>query len=110
MLSLSVILHQSTDWIRYLDTLQREARFAPLRGFGLVKVFVEVKIGSMQPSQPDVPVNGTTSVTRLQRSPSMMVLVTGSADYIGSHMIHALVDASERLGVLDNLATGSIGR
>jgi hypothetical protein len=96
-----------------LDTLlgyvTKEARFALLRGFGLVKVFVEKK-GSMQPSQPDVPVNGTTSVTRLQRSPSMMVLVTGSADYIGSHMIHALVDASERLGVLDNLATGSIGR
>jgi UDP-glucose 4-epimerase len=40
----------------------------------------------------------------------MTVLVTGGAGYIGSHMVHALVDAGERVVVLDNLATGSIGR
>src|SRR5262249_61418256 len=37
---------------------------------------------------------------------SMTVLVTGGAGYIGSHMVHALVDAGERVVVLDNLATG----
>src|SRR5215472_17365348 len=37
---------------------------------------------------------------------SMTVLVTGGAGYIGSYMVHALVDAGERLVVLDNLATG----
>src|SRR5262245_14849623 len=36
----------------------------------------------------------------------MTVLVTGAAGYIGSHMVHALVDAGERVVVLDNLATG----
>jgi UDP-glucose 4-epimerase len=36
----------------------------------------------------------------------MTVLVTGGAGYIGSYMVHALVDAGERLVVLDNLATG----
>src|SRR6266702_1815787 len=36
----------------------------------------------------------------------MTVLVTGSAGYIGSHMVHALVDAGERVVVLDNLTTG----
>jgi hypothetical protein len=36
----------------------------------------------------------------------MSVLVTGGAGYIGSHMVHALVDAGERVVVLDNLATG----
>jgi UDP-glucose 4-epimerase len=40
----------------------------------------------------------------------MTVLVTGGAGYIGSHMVHALVDAGERVVVLDNLATVSIGR
>jgi len=34
------------------------------------------------------------------------VLVTGGAGYIGSHMVHALVDAGERVVVLDNLTTG----
>ena len=37
---------------------------------------------------------------------SMTVLVTGGAGYIGSHMVHALVDAGERVVVLDNLTTG----
>src|SRR5512144_977302 len=36
----------------------------------------------------------------------MTVLVTGGAGYIGSHMVHALVDAGERVVVLDNLSTG----
>jgi UDP-glucose 4-epimerase len=36
----------------------------------------------------------------------MTVLVTGGAGYIGSHMVYALVDAGERVVVLDNLSTG----
>jgi UDP-glucose 4-epimerase len=36
----------------------------------------------------------------------MAVLVTGGAGYIGSHMVHELVDAGERVVVLDNLSTG----
>src|SRR5947208_9836433 len=36
----------------------------------------------------------------------MTILVTGGAGYIGSHMVHALVDAGERVIVVDNLATG----
>jgi UDP-glucose 4-epimerase len=36
----------------------------------------------------------------------MTVLVTGGAGYIGSHMVHALADAGERVIVLDNLSTG----
>lgn len=36
----------------------------------------------------------------------MTVLVTGGAGYIGSHTVHDLVDAGERVLVLDNLSTG----
>jgi UDP-glucose 4-epimerase len=36
----------------------------------------------------------------------MTVLVTGGAGYIGSHMVHALVDAGEAVVVIDNLSTG----
>jgi UDP-glucose 4-epimerase len=36
----------------------------------------------------------------------MTILVTGGAGYIGSHMAHMLVDAGERIVVLDNLSTG----
>ncbi len=36
----------------------------------------------------------------------MTVLVTGGAGYIGSHTVHALVDAGERVVVLDNLSNG----
>ena len=36
----------------------------------------------------------------------MSVLVTGGAGYIGSHMVLALLDAGERVVVLDNLSTG----
>ena len=37
---------------------------------------------------------------------TMSVLVTGGAGYIGSHMVLALLDAGERVVVLDNLSTG----
>jgi UDP-glucose 4-epimerase len=36
----------------------------------------------------------------------MTILVTGGAGYIGSHMVHALVDGGESVAVLDNLSTG----
>jgi UDP-glucose 4-epimerase len=36
----------------------------------------------------------------------MTVLVTGGAGYIGSHMVYELLDAGERVVVLDNLSTG----
>jgi UDP-glucose 4-epimerase len=36
----------------------------------------------------------------------MTILVTGGAGYIGSHMVHELVDGGERVVVLDNLSTG----
>jgi UDP-glucose 4-epimerase len=36
----------------------------------------------------------------------MTILVTGGAGYIGSHMVHELVDAGETVVVLDNLVTG----
>ena len=36
----------------------------------------------------------------------MTILVTGGAGYIGSHMIHALIEAGEGVVVLDNLSTG----
>ncbi|HEY7230387.1 MAG TPA: UDP-glucose 4-epimerase GalE [Pseudolabrys sp.] len=36
----------------------------------------------------------------------MTVLVTGGAGYIGSHMVHELVDSGEPVAVLDNLSTG----
>lgn len=36
----------------------------------------------------------------------MTVLVTGGAGYIGSHMVHSLVDAGESVVVIDNLSTG----
>jgi len=36
----------------------------------------------------------------------MTVLVTGGAGYIGSHTVHALVEAGENVVVVDNLSTG----
>ncbi len=36
----------------------------------------------------------------------MTILVTGGAGYIGSHMVHALIDAGERVVTLDDLSTG----
>jgi len=39
----------------------------------------------------------------------MSVLVTGGAGYIGSHMVHALLDRGDDVVVLDNLTTGVRG-
>jgi UDP-glucose 4-epimerase len=39
----------------------------------------------------------------------MSILVTGGAGYIGSHMVHALVESGESVVVLDNLSTGFKG-
>ena len=39
----------------------------------------------------------------------MSILVTGGAGYIGSHMVHALIDAGQEAVVLDNLSTGLRG-
>jgi UDP-glucose 4-epimerase len=36
----------------------------------------------------------------------MTILVTGGGGYIGSHMVYELIDADERVVVLDNLSTG----
>jgi UDP-glucose 4-epimerase len=36
----------------------------------------------------------------------MAILITGGAGYIGSHMVHALIDRQEKVVVLDNLSTG----
>src|SRR6266568_1858778 len=36
----------------------------------------------------------------------MALLITGGAGYIGSQMVHELVDAGERVVVLDDLSTG----
>ncbi|MBC7585135.1 MAG: UDP-glucose 4-epimerase GalE [Tardiphaga sp.] len=36
----------------------------------------------------------------------MTILVTGGAGYIGSHMVHTLVEAGESVIVIDNLSTG----
>eukprot|EP00752_Nemacystus_decipiens_P019549 g17605.t1 len=36
----------------------------------------------------------------------MTVLVTGGAGYIGSHMVHALIDRGESVVVIDNMTTG----
>jgi UDP-glucose 4-epimerase len=36
----------------------------------------------------------------------MTILVTGGAGYIGSHMVHALVESGESVVALDNLSTG----
>ena len=39
----------------------------------------------------------------------MSILVTGGCGYIGSHMVHMLVDDGEEVVVIDNLSTGSRG-
>jgi UDP-glucose 4-epimerase len=39
----------------------------------------------------------------------MSILVTGGAGYIGSHMVHALLDRGDDVVVLDNLSTGVRG-
>jgi UDP-glucose 4-epimerase len=37
----------------------------------------------------------------------MSILITGGCGYIGSHMVHTLVDAGERVVVVDDLSTGT---
>lgn len=36
----------------------------------------------------------------------MSILVTGGAGYIGSHMVHELLDRGEKVVIIDNLSTG----
>ncbi len=36
------------------------------------------------------------------------VLVTGGTSFIGSNLVHALVDASARVRVVDNLTSGKL--
>jgi NAD dependent epimerase/dehydratase family len=43
---------------------------------------------------------------RSELAHNMTVLITGGAGYIGSHMVHALLEAGEQAVVLDNLSTG----
>src|SRR5215218_9910854 len=38
--------------------------------------------------------------------PSLSILVTGGAGYIGSHVVRQLVERGERVVVLDNLSSG----
>src|SRR5262245_59943842 len=54
----------------------------------------------------DVYKSGSSHAEVHDGASSMTVLVTGGAGYIGSHMVHELLDAGERVVVLDNLATG----
>jgi UDP-glucose 4-epimerase len=48
----------------------------------------------------------TNNARDLKRDDSMSVLVTGGAGYIGSHMVLKLLDAGEKVVILDNLSTG----
>ena len=52
------------------------------------------------------PENCEILILQAGRGSFMSVLVTGGAGYIGSHMVHELRDAGQRLVVLDNLSTG----
>src|SRR5262245_49243314 len=52
------------------------------------------------------PFQGTKRTSKSLIGVCMTILVTGGAGYIGSHMVHALIDAGEPVVVLDNLSTG----
>src|SRR5262249_24123143 len=56
--------------------------------------------------QADVHDSAHSNAKRHERASRMTVLVTGGAGYLGSHMVHALLDAGERVVVLDDLSTG----
>src|SRR5689334_1779085 len=45
------------------------------------------------------------SINKIERR-KMTILVTGGAGYIGSHMVHELLDRGEAVVALDNLQTG----
>jgi UDP-glucose 4-epimerase len=62
------------------------------------------RVHSRQPAE--VRETRSSNAKQHERAPNMTVLVTGGAGYIGSHMVYALLDAGERVVVLDNLATG----
>src|SRR5262249_51458091 len=49
---------------------------------------------------------GLSPAAKACMRPPMTILVTGGAGYIGSHMVLALLDAGERVVVLDDLSTG----
>src|SRR5690606_22655692 len=44
--------------------------------------------------------------TATSREPTMSILVTGGAGYIGSHVVRQLGERNENVIVLDNLSTG----
>jgi hypothetical protein len=48
----------------------------------------------------------TQTLERTFETTFMTTLIVGGAGYIGSHMVHAFVDAGEPVVVLDNLSTG----
>jgi UDP-glucose 4-epimerase len=57
-------------------------------------------------AQPATALLLTNNARDPKRDDPMSVLVTGGAGYIGSHMVLELVDAGEKVVVLDNLSTG----